>query len=135
MLLKIRNCFLIVKRSQNLDATIRKELVSITKKLSQPGKGILAADESPGNIGKKLASIKAENTSENRRQFRQLLFTTKDIGIQNYCTCITFFSKSIYFFRELHFRNNTIRFYSFSKNRFWNFLSTVPCKSWNSTWD
>lgn len=82
-MLKIRNSFIIFKRNKTLDAATQKELVSIAKKLSQPGKGILAADESPANIGKKLAAINTENTAENRRQFRQLLFTTKDIGIQN----------------------------------------------------
>lgn len=83
MLLKINSKFInIFKRnaSRTLDPAIKKELVSINEKLAQPGKGILAADESPANIGKKLAAINTENTPENRRQFRELLFTTKDIG-------------------------------------------------------
>ena len=42
-----------------------------------PGKGILAADESVGTIGKRFAPIGVENTEENRRIYRQLLFTTK----------------------------------------------------------
>lgn len=82
MLLKIYSNSIIFKRSKSLDASIKKELVSIVKKLAQPGKGILAADESPGNIGKKLEAINTENTPENRRLFRQLLFSTKDIGTQ-----------------------------------------------------
>ncbi|WJX84766.1 Fructose-bisphosphate aldolase 6, cytosolic, variant 2 [Trifolium repens] len=41
-----------------------------------PGKGILAADESTGTIGKRLASISVENVETNRRALRELLFTT-----------------------------------------------------------
>lgn len=44
------------------------------------GKGILAADESTGTIGRRLASIDVENTEPNRRAWRQLLFTTKGYG-------------------------------------------------------
>lgn len=39
--------------------------------------GILAADESTGTIGKRFAPINVENTEENRRKYRQLLFTSK----------------------------------------------------------
>ena len=45
-----------------------------------PGKGILAADESTGTIKKRLESIGVESTEDNRRQWRQLLFTTRGIG-------------------------------------------------------
>ena len=44
------------------------------------GKGILAADESTGTIGKRLAPIGVENTEENRRIYRQLLFTTPELN-------------------------------------------------------
>ncbi len=39
--------------------------------------GILAADESTGTIGKRFAPINVENIEENRRKYRQLLFTSK----------------------------------------------------------
>jgi fructose-bisphosphate aldolase class I len=45
-----------------------------------PGRGILAADESTGTIGKRFDSIKVENTEENRRAYRDMLFTTQGIG-------------------------------------------------------
>merc|ERR1712183_133134 len=46
-----------------------------------PGKGILAADESTGTMGKRLANIGVENTEDNRRKYRQLLFTCdKELG-------------------------------------------------------
>ncbi|KAI1721495.1 fructose-bisphosphate aldolase class-I domain-containing protein [Ditylenchus destructor] len=56
------------------------ELVEITKRILQPGKGILAADESTGTMGKRLASVNLENNEENRRKFRELLFTSPNFG-------------------------------------------------------
>ena len=55
-------------------------LVRIAKAMVAPGKGILAADESTGTIEKRFTSINVENTEENRRAYRDLLFTTKGIG-------------------------------------------------------
>jgi len=57
-----------------------EELKAIAAKILQPGKGILAADESTGSIGKRLDSISVENNEENRRKYRQLLFTTPNFG-------------------------------------------------------
>ncbi|KAI6188512.1 Fructose-bisphosphate aldolase [Aphelenchoides besseyi] len=57
-----------------------EELKSIAAKILQPGKGILAADESTGTIGKRLASVNLENNETNRRKYRQLLFTTPNFG-------------------------------------------------------
>jgi fructose-bisphosphate aldolase, class I len=48
--------------------------------LTAPGKGILAADESHGTIGRRFAAIGVENTPENRRRYRQLLFQTPGIA-------------------------------------------------------
>jgi len=42
-------------------------------------KGILAADESTGTIAKRFDSIGVESTEENRRYYRQLLFTAPDM--------------------------------------------------------
>jgi fructose-bisphosphate aldolase class I len=58
-----------------LSAEQQKELAQIAEAVVAPGKGLLAADESTGSIGKRLASIGLENTEENRRVYRQLLFT------------------------------------------------------------
>jgi len=52
-------------------------LNKIAVKLVEPGTGILAADESTGTIGKRLASIDTENTEENRRDWREMLFRTQ----------------------------------------------------------
>jgi fructose-bisphosphate aldolase, class I len=55
-------------------------LIEIAKAMVAPGKGILAADESTGTIGKRFDSINVENVEENRRAYRDMLFTTKGIG-------------------------------------------------------
>ena len=56
----------------------RAELKENAEKIARRGFGILAADESTGTIGKRFDSIKLENTEENRRKYRELLFTTPD---------------------------------------------------------
>ncbi|CAA6660725.1 unnamed protein product [Spirodela intermedia] len=53
-----------------------EELIKNAAYIGTPGKGILAADESTGTIGKRLASINVENVESNRRALRELLFTT-----------------------------------------------------------
>ncbi|KAI8923569.1 fructose-bisphosphate aldolase [Entophlyctis helioformis] len=53
----------------------RKELAETAKAIVAPGKGILAADESTGTIGKRFTPINVENVEENRRAYRELLFT------------------------------------------------------------
>lgn len=54
------------------------ELITNAKALVAPGKGILAADESTGTIGKRFEQIGVENTEANRRDYRELLFTTPE---------------------------------------------------------
>jgi fructose-bisphosphate aldolase, class I len=44
------------------------------------GKGILAADESLGTIGKRFDALGIESTEDSRRDYRQMLFTTPGIG-------------------------------------------------------
>ncbi|MGH2785481.1 MAG: class I fructose-bisphosphate aldolase [Actinomycetota bacterium] len=56
------------------------ELEKVARALVAPGKGILAADESTGSIQKRLESIGLESTEENRRAYRDLLFTTEGVG-------------------------------------------------------
>ena len=55
----------------------RQELVRTAESIVASGKGILAADESTGTIAKRFADIGVENTEENRRAYRELLFTAK----------------------------------------------------------
>ncbi|MBL8859484.1 MAG: fructose-bisphosphate aldolase class I [Planctomycetes bacterium] len=56
------------------------DMQKIAQALVAPKKGILAADESTGTIAKRFNVIKVENTEENRRNYRDLLFTTKGFG-------------------------------------------------------
>src|SRR5256714_2829800 len=57
-----------------------ENLEAMAKKLVAPGKGILAADESSGTIEKRLKSINVPSTQENRRAYREILFTTAGTG-------------------------------------------------------
>ena len=57
-----------------------QDLVSIARAMVASGKGILAADESTGTIARRFESIKVENVEENRRAYRDMLFTTSGIG-------------------------------------------------------
>jgi fructose-bisphosphate aldolase class I len=53
------------------------DLEGIAHALMAPGKGILAADESTGTIKKRFDSIGIESTEDNRRAYRDMLFTTE----------------------------------------------------------
>jgi fructose-bisphosphate aldolase, class I len=56
------------------------ELESIARAIVAPGKGILAADESFPTIEKRFKSIDVDSTEDNRRAYREMLFTTPGIG-------------------------------------------------------
>ncbi len=55
-------------------------LTATAQALVDPGRGILAADESFGTIEKRFKKIGVESTEENRRAYREMLFTTKGAG-------------------------------------------------------
>jgi fructose-bisphosphate aldolase class I len=57
------------------------------------GKGILAADESDSTIKKRFDSIGVESTEENRRAYRDLLFTTD--GVEEYISGVILFDETI----------------------------------------
>ncbi len=59
--------------------THHDELSKTIDHLSHPGKGILAADESNGTIGKRFDTIGVENTEDNRRDYRLLLASTENL--------------------------------------------------------
>src|SRR6516225_2364152 len=52
------------------------ELESIATGLVAGGKGILAADETPETLRKRFDVVKIQSTPENRRAYREMLFTT-----------------------------------------------------------
>jgi fructose-bisphosphate aldolase class I len=61
--------------------------------LVAPGKGILAADESTGTIKKRFDKISVENTEENRRDYREMLFRTK--GAEEFISGVILFDETI----------------------------------------
>ncbi|XP_062388551.1 aldolase a, fructose-bisphosphate, b [Sardina pilchardus] len=73
----------------------KKELSDIAHKIIAPGKGILAADESTGSVAKRFQSINTENTEENRRLYRQLLFTV-DKEADAYIGGVILFHETLY---------------------------------------
>jgi fructose-bisphosphate aldolase class I len=56
------------------------ELAKVSKAMVARGRGILAADESTGTIEKRFKGINVESTEENRRAYRELLFTPTGLG-------------------------------------------------------
>lgn len=70
------------------------ELVENAKAIAAPGKGILAADESTGTIGKRFTDIKVENNESNRQKYRQLLFSTE--GIEEHISGVILFEETLY---------------------------------------
>jgi fructose-bisphosphate aldolase, class I len=54
------------------------ELNKVANAMVAPSKGILAADESTGTIKRRFDAIGVENTENNRRDYRELLFRSAD---------------------------------------------------------
>jgi len=69
------------------------ELKSVASAIVAQQKGVLAADESSPTIKKRFDSIKVESTEENRRRYRELLFTTE--GIERYIGGIILFDETL----------------------------------------
>ena len=68
-------------------------LDSTAMAMVEPKKGILAADESTGTIKKRLDNVGVESTEENRRTYRELLFTTKNM--ENYISGVIMFDETL----------------------------------------
>jgi len=69
------------------------ELENIAKKMVAKGKGILAADESTGTMGKRLSSVSVESTAENRLKFRETLFSAE--GMRNHIGGVILYDETI----------------------------------------
>jgi len=63
--------------------------------LVAPGKGILAADESTGTIGKRFEKIAVENNESNRRDYRELLFTAAG-GWEQYISGVILYEETLF---------------------------------------
>ena len=55
-----------------------ESLEDIAIRMVAEGKGILAADESSGTIKKRFDSIGPESTEDNRRDYREMLFSADE---------------------------------------------------------
>lgn len=71
----------------------KKELIETAHKICTPGKGILAADESPGSVQKKFKPLNLENNAENRRRYRDMLLTSE--GIEQYISGVIFHEETV----------------------------------------
>ncbi len=69
------------------------ELDTVARAMVAEGKGILAADESGGTIKKRFDKIGIESTEENRRAYRELLFTTP--GAADYISGVILYDETI----------------------------------------
>jgi hypothetical protein len=74
---------------------LQEELRSIANAIVAPGKGILAADESTATIGKRFADIGLENNEDNRRAYRELLFTA-DAAVNDNISGVILFHETLY---------------------------------------
>jgi fructose-bisphosphate aldolase class I len=70
-----------------------KGLTQTARELVEPGKGILAADESDGTIKKRFDTIDVESTEETRRAYRDMLFTTS--GMEEHISGVILYDETI----------------------------------------
>jgi fructose-bisphosphate aldolase class I len=69
------------------------KLESIARALVARGKGILAADESFPTIEKRFKSIDIPSNEDNRRDYREMLFTTE--GIEDHISGVILFDETL----------------------------------------
>ncbi len=68
-------------------------LEAVARNLVAPGKGILAADESGPTIEKRFQGIELPSTEENRRAYRELLFSAA--GVPDYISGVILYDETI----------------------------------------
>ena len=71
-----------------------KELNKIACQMVAKGKGILAADESTGTIKKRFDKIGVENSEDNRRDYRELMFRT-ETAMRNHISGVILYDETI----------------------------------------
>ncbi len=70
-----------------------RSLESVARSLVPPGKGILAADESAPTIEKRFKAVGVASTEENRRAYREILFTTP--GVSEFISGVILYDETI----------------------------------------
>ena len=71
------------------------DLNKIALAMVTPGKGLLAADESSGTIKKRFDAIKVESTEDNRRDYREMLFRSKE-AMSQYISGVILYDETIW---------------------------------------
>src|SRR3978361_768744 len=71
------------------------DLNKIAHAIVTPGKGILAADESSGTIKKRFDAIKVESTEDSRRDYREMLFRSKE-AMSKYVSGVILYDETIW---------------------------------------
>ncbi len=71
------------------------DLNKIAVAMTAAGKGILAADESTGTIKKRFDAINTENTEDNRRDYREMMFRTTE-AMTNYVSGVILYDETIW---------------------------------------
>ena len=70
------------------------QLTKVAEAMVQPGKGILAADESSGTIKNRFDAIGVESTADNRRDYRELLFRSTD-AMKNHISGVILYDETL----------------------------------------
>jgi fructose-bisphosphate aldolase class I len=70
------------------------ELNKVAEAMVAPGRGILAADESTGTIKKRFDALGVESTADNRRDYREMLFRTKE-ALSKYISGVILYDETI----------------------------------------
>src|SRR5215469_5410398 len=70
------------------------ELNKVAQAMVAPGRGILAADESTGTIKKRFDTLGVESTADSRRDYREMLFRTKD-AMAKYISGVILYDETI----------------------------------------
>mmetsp|Transcript_11932 Transcript_11932/g.13401 ORF Transcript_11932/g.13401 Transcript_11932/m.13401 type:complete len:402 (-) Transcript_11932:87-1292(-) len=77
-----------------LSASEKAALEKTAEAVATSGKGITACDEGPGTIGDRFEAVGIENTEENRRLYRQMLFQAP--GCENYLSAAILDPETLY---------------------------------------
>ena len=70
------------------------ELNKVAEAMVAPGRGILAADESTGTIKKRFDALGVESTADTRRDYREMLFRTKE-ALSKYISGVILYDETI----------------------------------------
>ena len=70
------------------------ELNRVAEAMVAPGRGILAADELSGTIKKRFDNIGVENTEDNRRDYREMMFRTNE-AMSKYVSGVILYDETI----------------------------------------